>query len=842
MKRFSNKISLHPKHGLAWTDGKAVFLTPVIKNIEKGADTDKHIKLGEFDHVEGLYWSHDLGSSCFLCVVEQKTVSLWWVEGSLPNLVFKQTRKINAIALPQGVLWNPYSDVLCILTKKQCSFYYQHLITRESFAFPSVDSGKITCGTWSRDGQRLFIGLGSIVMVYSWENLDNSITDYSVTAWRVPELDGQICAMKSLNDTWVMCSAELPLEALCKQKADMFEVPSITASKETDIHNNNMTESSDVLTPKLEASPSMTESLLNLQRTEQGQIRDYSQLIVFTVESSAEHPSIVCRTNIQGILVPDILYFHRDSFHAIVGSNNQSKVHVYNVGEVFKEVTKIEELDVPSDELVKGISSHYIKSAAFIILLTGTVVTPSDPAFISPSLQKDYDLQLRIFPFPGSVGQAVPRSGSIDSIAARRMNLPNLRTDASKAKQDKKLKHKDKSLKRNDAQGRFLGLFQKSPKGPKIIDLSKNQVEDQDLEVETVKFDDVSAKFSETIKFSYENLTEEEFKSAVKTLPDSSSEENITILKGDNGQTGSPGLDGDGNDRQVMAKHDGLGRITSESRKSSGSLPLLPIVTVADELTGHAVLRSTTSGMSSPRTPRIRLGINSLRSGSRSQSVPSMLDSDIEIPAPDIISTGDGKGPELSPDVFLPNNSEPDDEPDGGMMAKMSPDYCRLENHGHHGSEHHHHGHHGHHSNKHHHGNPSHDEWEDIERQVKEQGALLSDLHSKIESVLKCAADTSCVPLSGYQALEEPELVKFNYMYHDGDESCEKTFLLDRRRVKLDIVLQAFGLTSLEIAMGATAVLVGANVDGYIPIRFTPGSTVQISGQKKVDLKPDTNC
>jgi hypothetical protein len=39
-------------------------------------------------------------------------------------------------------------------------------------------------------------------------------------------------------------------------------------------------------------------------------------------------------------------------------------------------------------------------------------------------------------------------------------------------------------------------------------------------------------------------------------------------------------------------------------------------------------------------------------------------------------------------------------------------------------------------------------------------------------------------------------------MYYDEDESYEKTFLLDRRRVKLDIVLLAFGVDTLEIAVG----------------------------------------
>lgn len=38
-----------------------------------------------------------------------------------------------------GCLWNPRRDLLCILSKQQCSFFYSHAQNRGSYALPALE-------------------------------------------------------------------------------------------------------------------------------------------------------------------------------------------------------------------------------------------------------------------------------------------------------------------------------------------------------------------------------------------------------------------------------------------------------------------------------------------------------------------------------------------------------------------------------------------------------------------------------------------------------------------------------------------------------------------------------
>lgn len=54
-------------------------------------------------YVQSLHWSAEYsGSTCYLCVVHQTSVTLWKVTGHAPDLNLKQVRKINATPIPQG--------------------------------------------------------------------------------------------------------------------------------------------------------------------------------------------------------------------------------------------------------------------------------------------------------------------------------------------------------------------------------------------------------------------------------------------------------------------------------------------------------------------------------------------------------------------------------------------------------------------------------------------------------------------------------------------------------------------------------------------------------------------
>ncbi|KAL8606773.1 hypothetical protein ACOMHN_049602 [Nucella lapillus] len=225
-RHFCCLAALHPDHGLLWTDGKAIYLAPVHlyrDQVENGAST----RLGEFEGVESVHWSSGTKADCcFMAAVHHKIVTVWRVSGATPRLAFKQVRKINVQPIPQGCLWNPQNDVLCLLSRQQCSFYFRHAHNRGSFAFPSLEHEKISCGCWSPDGKRLVICVGAALLVYTWVDPETNINDFVTVAWRIPGVSGSITAIVPGSNGCVVCASDLPLETLCKNNnMDRFVMP-----------------------------------------------------------------------------------------------------------------------------------------------------------------------------------------------------------------------------------------------------------------------------------------------------------------------------------------------------------------------------------------------------------------------------------------------------------------------------------------------------------------------------------------------------------------------------------------------------------------------------------------
>ena len=53
--------------------------------------------------VKSVHWSWDISDGfCYMCVVHDKNISIWKVEGHPPKLAFKQVRKVNIQPVPQG--------------------------------------------------------------------------------------------------------------------------------------------------------------------------------------------------------------------------------------------------------------------------------------------------------------------------------------------------------------------------------------------------------------------------------------------------------------------------------------------------------------------------------------------------------------------------------------------------------------------------------------------------------------------------------------------------------------------------------------------------------------------
>ncbi|CAG2223059.1 unnamed protein product [Mytilus edulis] len=354
--------AIHRQHGLVWSIGKTIQLEN-ISLLDGQVENNSPLKLGEFQHdVLSVHWSSNIGpSTCYLSVVHSQHVSLWKVDGVVPKLNFKQVRKLNVQPIPQGCLWNPDRDILCVLAKQQCSFFFHHTDDKGTFAFSPLEDEKIRCGTWTDDGNKLVLCIGACLLLYSWPDIDDTISDYKSAVWRIPNLDGCVTSIVSLSDSIVLCAAELPLESLCKVK-DTFVVP--------DLNENTNSLQEDIISPK--KSVSATEALFSLSRNPHFDIESTTQLVTVSLEDEKDPCSIsmtgikgiltpellVYIVRIKGILTPELLVYIPNIKSVVVGSNTQNLLQVFTFqnGSITSALTKTAEVKLDKQERPKGIS------------------------------------------------------------------------------------------------------------------------------------------------------------------------------------------------------------------------------------------------------------------------------------------------------------------------------------------------------------------------------------------------------------------------------------------------------------------------------------------------------
>ncbi|XP_074650273.1 uncharacterized protein LOC141905329 isoform X1 [Tubulanus polymorphus] len=818
----SNSINL--KHGLAWTDGCQLNITQV-KHLAKGiGENEKQIKLGNFDYVESVCWSISKSGYCFLCVVHRDTVSIWNIEGSHSALSSKQLRKISVLPIAQGCLWNPSNDVLSILTKDQCNFYFNHLQNKSSFALqlPSlVDGGKISCGTWSPDGNRLYLGVGNSVVEYSWNNINN-ISEYTVSAWKVPNLDGDLCCVTPLNNGQLVFSAEMPLDALLDD--DLFETPDIDYDDDNDVENpdkdnNNVTgpdqnaaaevEDSvdeDVIRPRLETETSLTHKLLNLDiRPKENEVQTSQLIVVDTVP----YMDKVANVAVPNLLVPNLLHFHAPTVTVVVSGNSHTQIYMYDCRQA-DNLVNIGVIELEPNERAKGLGTfHWLsKSLSQIGVMVGRI-DDDDSAFLSSSLEREYKLELQVYSGPLETSMR-PKSHSVPAVLLNDASI----TDAVKKKhKDKKSdspKFKDlKSVKaakspkspKVDAKesGHFDKLFRpffnrSSSKGPKIIDLSKNQDENVELEVETVSFAEQAAVFRQELYSLDEEIL----------VPIPSDKKRISIE--DELSVGSPSQSGS---ITMSSRSNSLPNILDQVQENIAKLeseetPVHPDLAVED---------NPNVSSSKEKATKKKKKHHKKHKAKSTENIHNMVHEDVAYTSSEVI---DDVQDELEEDgASVPSASATaesqsilEDRRDESKVA-MTTDVATAAN----------------------------DEYVSeisaIECEVKQQALLLERLSKQMDTLSTSLSEISVVQNYQYPTIDEIELAYLMYTSEIDEESIQKTFLLDNGRLKFEAVLEAFGLVSLELIIDDIAVVVSANADGYIPMKFDCGSAMHIRGRRR---------
>ncbi|XP_033739655.1 WD repeat and coiled-coil-containing protein-like isoform X2 [Pecten maximus] len=751
--------AVHKSHGLVWTDGKAIFLAPV-KILNGQVEPCESLKLGEFGQsVKSIHWSSDVGPSlCYLCVVHPQHVSVWKVEGHVPKLSFKQVRKLNVQPIQQGCLWNPGRDILCVLSKQQCSFFFRHAQNRGSYAFPPIESGKIRCGAWSKDGTQLVLCVGAMLLIYSWPEIDVSISDLTPTAWRIPQLDGGVCSIVSLSDHAVVCAAELPLESLCKRQ-DTFIAPDLNQNEPS------LSPSSDIISPKEGSLTSLKDTLLNLPRHPGSLIEDTSQLIVVQLRANKE-PLRSCCVGVKGVLTPDILMYEDTQQCVVVGSNNQSLLQVYAVVDSGRTLVKVQEIQLNKDERPRGISglqNPQLAGYQGILLAVGKRTTAS--ALFPSSSEGTGDVRLQFFPV--AIDRSALKSSedgnttAIDQSLLENLVPSNTSTPATQPqKKTIKLQYSveedDSSLGQSDRQS--------EPSSLEPFSLISNGISEASAQKTTQNESvDLLLKKQRTIS----ELRDYSDTDSAKSSPRETTQ--------DSGEL-SP-------------------RDTAPS-ESKPQKKLIVDLNKSDSADSDLEIETTEFSEQKPQFKSAELD-KYLEENVGMSDIPNMSKDTKDVPSE---CDSEKTAKKISPS-----------DPDSGYTEVCDISHQHLVVGGAEGKVN------------------NNMAIEDLEREIQLQNSHIEQLQKKVDSLSRIVEETSMVFPTKYQAFEKPDVVHV-VCHCDGAKASKKTFLLDNGRLPLDVLKHAFGLSLVELLIDGEPFVVGANIDGYIPMKFDPSSTVEIGG------------
>ncbi|XP_072714520.1 WD repeat and coiled-coil-containing protein isoform X4 [Ciconia boyciana] len=227
--------AIHPVHGIAWTDGKQVILTSLHLHNGEPKFGDSSV-VGQFEHVHGLYWGPcPPDAPALLAVQHKKHITIW-------QLCFNVTERNKLLVsqicdisepfpvLPQGCVWHPKKEILAVLTTRDASVLHSVHLNNSRIKADIKGSGLIHCACWTKEGNRLVVGVGSALHSYLWDDAQKTLNACSFCP--IFDVGGYICAVEATLNFQVAVATELPLDKICGLNAGVaFEVP---ASIETE--------------------------------------------------------------------------------------------------------------------------------------------------------------------------------------------------------------------------------------------------------------------------------------------------------------------------------------------------------------------------------------------------------------------------------------------------------------------------------------------------------------------------------------------------------------------------------------------------------------------------------
>lgn len=432
--------AIHPVHGIAWTDGKQVILTSLHLHNGEPKFGDSSV-VGQFEHVHGLYWGPSpTDAPALLAVQHKKHITVWQLclnAAERNKLLVSQICDISEPfpVLPQGCVWHPKKEILAVLTTRDASVLHSVHLNSCRVKADIKGSGLIHCACWTKEGNRLVVGVGSALHSYIWDEAQKTL--HACSFCPIFDVGGYICAVEATLNFQVAVATELPLDKICGLNAGVaFEVPasietesfasqsSLGGEEEFSMDGGKKSLDSEKPVSALPSPVDLTHLLSSKQGADSspllhlrpkdyltGSGQDSSHLILVTFERKVTSTK---KVSIAGILVPDIMAFDPKTQTVSVASNTCNVILVYSL--TSSNLPNIQQIQLEKNEKPKGLC--FLTNKLLLILVGRQKFT--DPAFLPSSRSDKYMIRLMIKELIFEVG---PSSASVNGNSC--FNLSN---------------------------------------------------------------------------------------------------------------------------------------------------------------------------------------------------------------------------------------------------------------------------------------------------------------------------------------------------------------------------------------------------------------------------------
>ncbi|XP_072178823.1 uncharacterized protein [Diadema setosum] len=237
--------AVHAEFGFVWTDGRAVFLSPIPDggdgDVAPGIPALEATKvLGEFSDVLSCVWGPKLHCAVenFLAVQQKFCAVIWEVQPQRENALGLDCQKAHTFQFSsprKGCAWHPSRPTLLTLSGSEVA-----LCDANSGMVSIVHRGvDITAACWTFDGQRLMVADGQQLVIYDVDdNIPVKISETDMTKQGIP---GSICSMTRITERLVAVTTELPLQKIITEiSADLFTAEHVDfAGSSTEVRRTN---------------------------------------------------------------------------------------------------------------------------------------------------------------------------------------------------------------------------------------------------------------------------------------------------------------------------------------------------------------------------------------------------------------------------------------------------------------------------------------------------------------------------------------------------------------------------------------------------------------------------